>query len=171
MRDTISSGIGSLPSVMASHVRRSIKCGADAPRHFVRPLPGRRSATIRFVGGPLGPSHDRISISFDLRTGPWSPSADRPSPGPRAPETIQSAPPRIYVAPPQATASLQGHVQILVKSGIGYPPARRSPSGEAVASPLVSARRTAVSGANRFAGRAEHLHLVLDDGPHRIHDR
>src|SRR5215470_6544250 len=116
MRDTISSGIGSLPSVMASHVRRSIKCGADAPRHFVRPLPGRRSATIRFVGGPLGPSHDRISISFDLRTGPWSPSADRPSPGPRAPETIESAPPRIYVAPPPATASLQGHVQILVKS-------------------------------------------------------
>src|SRR5215470_1927424 len=117
MRDTISSGIGSLPSVMASHVRRSIKCGADTPRHFVRPLPGRRSATIRFVGGPLGPSHDRISISFDLRTGPWSPSADRPSPGPRAPETIESAPPRIYVAPPPATASLQGHVQILVKSG------------------------------------------------------
>src|SRR5215813_9005759 len=124
MRDTISSGIGSLPSVMASHVRRSIKCGADAPRHFVRPLPGRRSATIRFVGGPLGPSHDRISISFDLRTGPWSPSADRPSPGPRAPETIESAPPRIYVAPPPATASLQGHVQILVKSALSGPATR-----------------------------------------------
>src|SRR5712692_11535288 len=34
MRDTISSGIGSLLSVMASHVRRAITFGADAPYHL-----------------------------------------------------------------------------------------------------------------------------------------
>jgi hypothetical protein len=34
MRVTISSGIGSLLSVMASHVRSSITFGADAPSHL-----------------------------------------------------------------------------------------------------------------------------------------
>src|SRR6266508_1785083 len=36
MRVTISSGIGSLLSVMESHVRRCSKLGADAPHHFFR---------------------------------------------------------------------------------------------------------------------------------------
>src|SRR2546425_1477795 len=36
MRDTIFSGIGSLLSVMTSHVRRCSKLGADAPPHFSR---------------------------------------------------------------------------------------------------------------------------------------
>jgi hypothetical protein len=34
MRATISSGIGSLSSVMASHVRRSTSFGADAPYYL-----------------------------------------------------------------------------------------------------------------------------------------
>src|SRR5713101_9279020 len=59
MRDTIFSGIGSLLSVMASHVRRCSKLGADAPHHF-----------------------SRISISFDHRQSPlatqprWARSLD-----------------------------------------------------------------------------------------------
>src|SRR5262245_38687188 len=118
MRATISSGIGSLLSVMASHVRRSIQCGADAPRHFVRPLPGRRSATIRSVGGPP----DRVPIGlqylsiFDRAPGPPAPTD--PALGLARQTRSRQAPPSICVAPPPATASLQGHLQILVKSGI-----------------------------------------------------
>src|SRR6266542_5583196 len=59
MRVTISSGIGSLLSGMASHVRRRSKLGADAPHHF-----------------------SRISIFFDHRQSPlatqprWARSLD-----------------------------------------------------------------------------------------------
>src|SRR6266404_3271249 len=57
MRDAISSGIGSLLSVMASHVRRCSKLGADAPHHF-----------------------PRISIFFDHPQSPWPLSLDGPDP-------------------------------------------------------------------------------------------
>src|SRR6266540_5548593 len=104
MRDPISSGIGSLLSVMASHVRRCTKSGADAPHHFMPPAPGPRSTTISLVGVPPGPSPDRTSIFFDDRN---SSLATQPRQVPVLGLAHQNDPSR----------TPQGRVQILVKSG------------------------------------------------------
>jgi hypothetical protein len=68
----ISSGIGSLLSVMASHVRSSIKYGADAP-HFLStglfPADGPRRSRLTPVA-----SFDPISIFLDHRKSPGPPS-------------------------------------------------------------------------------------------------
>jgi CO/xanthine dehydrogenase Mo-binding subunit len=50
MRDTLSSDIGSHPSVVASHVRRSINFGADAPLHSQPP---------HFTGGRTDSGEER----------------------------------------------------------------------------------------------------------------
>src|SRR5713101_4512553 len=134
MRVTISSGIGSLLSVMTSHVRSSINFGADAlhPSFLPpaarrrRPLPGpcprrppvggvpqsrigSRSSSIFFPDRkrPLA-TQSRRALSIDL-AGQGHPVTNRP----------RSEPPRPLLFTPSlpAAASLQGRVQILVKTG------------------------------------------------------
>src|SRR5262245_41886035 len=81
-----------LPPVRDGESRQEIyqvwsRCSSSfcpaSPRPTVRDDPLRRWSSR--------PSPDRIAISFDLRSSPWPPSADRPSPGPRAPDTITSS--------------------------------------------------------------------------------
>jgi len=68
MRDTISSGIGSLLSVMASHARSSITFGADAPSHLIstRIQSGVRtdSGEERIIEIQGRPEESRICTSY-----------------------------------------------------------------------------------------------------------
>src|SRR5262245_48623849 len=77
MRVPISSGIGSLLSVMASHVRRSTRFGADAPHHCC--LLSRAALDRQFSVGFL---QDRASIGVQyssmLGRAPRPPSPDGP---------------------------------------------------------------------------------------------
>src|SRR2546428_13876394 len=97
---------------MASHVRRCSKLGADAPPHF-----------------------SRISIFFDHRQSPlatqprWARSLDlagqddpgKNLPGSELPPPRCLPPPRLPAEPPfQHPASLQGCVQIPVKSALNF---------------------------------------------------
>jgi hypothetical protein len=83
MRATISSGIGSLLSVMASHVRRSTKFGADAPHHFLRLLPAHGARRLCLPSVSL---QDRVWTGFQyssiIRTPPGHPAPTSPAPGP-----------------------------------------------------------------------------------------
>src|SRR5216684_1256929 len=116
MRDTIFSGIGSLLSVMASHVRRCSKLGADAPPHF-----SRISIFFDHRQSPLA-TQPRWARSLDL-AGQDDPGKNLPGselPPPRAPPTAPT-PGRASLSAP---ASLQGCVQIPVKSGFMLPTIR-----------------------------------------------
>src|SRR5215472_12334974 len=77
MRVTISSGIGSLLSVKASHVRRSTRFGADAPHHCC--LLSRAALDRQFSVGFL---QDRASIGVQYSSmigrAPRPPSPDGP---------------------------------------------------------------------------------------------
>src|SRR5262245_17878934 len=120
MRVTISSGIGSLLSVMASHVRRTTKYGADAlPHHLVRATPHPCVTPFPLVASSRTESGSDFNFNIPRSSHP----PGHPARTALALGLARQQHPVNNLAAPELpplrleAASLQGRVQILVKSG------------------------------------------------------